>query len=136
MQEIFHEIRRPDPQPLPQEPDVSIGILKSDTFMRKEFEHAEQAHQQEIEYRKVEHRIGRTDQRVEAAQHISEEEQARLEAERLAVEATHDPVANTMENIQTIAENRYEEQFHQPASAGGIITDVRTGDFATHKRYE
>ena len=41
MQEIFHEIRRPDPQPLPQEPDVSIGILKSDTFMRKEFEHAE-----------------------------------------------------------------------------------------------
>merc|ERR1712110_856445 len=39
MQEIFHEIRRPDPQPLPQEPDVSIGILKSDTFMRKEFEH-------------------------------------------------------------------------------------------------
>ena len=42
MQEIFHEIHRPDPQPLPQEPDVSIGILKADTFIRKEREHAEQ----------------------------------------------------------------------------------------------
>ena len=136
MQEIFHEIRRPDPQPLPQEPDVSVGILKSDTFMRKEFEHAEEAHLQEIEYRKVDHRIGRTDQRVEAAQHISEEEQARMEAERLALAATHDPCANTMENIQNIADTRYEQAFHQPASAGSIITDVRAGDFAHHKRYE
>ena len=61
---------------------------------------------------KVEHRIGRTDVRCEAAQHISEEEQARLEAERLAVAATHDPCANTMENIQNIAESRYEQAFH------------------------
>ena len=83
---------------------------------------------------KIDHRIHRTDERCEATQHVVEEEQALLEAERLALAATHDPCANSIQNIQHIAEERYEQAFHHPASEGSIITDVKPGDFAYHKR--
>ena len=61
---------------------------------------------------------------------------ARLEAERMAINQSSEPVQNSMNNIQNIAETRYEEKFHMPASAGRIITDVRVGDFANHRRYD
>ena len=40
---------------------ITVGVLQQqNTFVRKEYEHAEQARDQEREFSKIEHKLGRT----------------------------------------------------------------------------
>ena len=56
-EEVFHVIQRQEPEPTV----ITVGVLQQqNTFVRKEYEHAEQARDQEREFSKIEHKLGRT----------------------------------------------------------------------------